>query len=422
MERLTVNGFAGIEDVTLDVGQITLIIGPQASGKSICTKLLYYFKSFISEISRTVVSSSETKRDLDRRMIAKFERFFPSSAWPKTDFSIKYQIGKSYMIIRRAKTKKASVELEYSDVYARLYRDNRQHYRRLVERDESRKTTSQYDQSAHYESQEHYTSQVSQRIGKIASYNQIFIPAGRSFFALLQSSIFSFLSNNDALDPFLVDFGVFYERVKSYPRNLFRLQKPEITKNFDILTQKILQGRYGRDAKGRDILIMDDGRTVSLENSSSGQQEILPLTVMLPYFANISFIGGGATVYIEEPEAHLFPTAQKHIVELIASALNMRSGAMQYVITTHSPYILTAFNNLLQAGKLAQKSSILHRKLDSIIPRLYQIPPCLIRPYALRNGLIEDLLCKETGLISSDIIDEVSNSLSVEFGSLLEVE
>mgnify|MGYP006206212493 CR=1 FL=1 len=48
---------------------------------------------------------------------------------------------------------------------------------------------------------------------------------------------------------------------------------------------------------------------------------------------------------IEEPEAHLFPVAQKHLIELLAIMVN-RNEDNQLIITTHSPYILSSFNNL----------------------------------------------------------------------------
>ena len=55
---------------------------------------------------------------------------------------------------------------------------------------------------------------VSNKVSETLSYNQIFIPAGRSFFSNLQSSIFSFFSSNKSLDPFLIQFGSTYESFK----------------------------------------------------------------------------------------------------------------------------------------------------------------------------------------------------------------
>jgi predicted ATPase len=50
---------------------------------------------------------------------------------------------------------------------------------------------------------------------------------------------------------------------------------------------------------------------------------------------------------VEEPEAYLFPVAQKQIIDLIALLANQNEN--QVIVTTHSPYILSSFNNLLYA-------------------------------------------------------------------------
>ncbi|PSD34013.1 hypothetical protein, partial [Acinetobacter radioresistens] len=42
----------------------------------------------------------------------------------------------------------------------------------------------------------------------------VYVPAGRSFFANLQKSIFNFLTNNLPIDFFLKEFGARYERMK----------------------------------------------------------------------------------------------------------------------------------------------------------------------------------------------------------------
>ncbi len=49
-EKLTIRNFAGLSQVDIDLGPITLLIGPQAAGKSVIAKLAYYFKSFIQKL------------------------------------------------------------------------------------------------------------------------------------------------------------------------------------------------------------------------------------------------------------------------------------------------------------------------------------------------------------------------------------
>ena len=47
MTRLTVNQFSCIEQADVELANLTIIIGPQASGKSVISKLVYFFQETI---------------------------------------------------------------------------------------------------------------------------------------------------------------------------------------------------------------------------------------------------------------------------------------------------------------------------------------------------------------------------------------
>jgi hypothetical protein len=246
---------------------------------------------------------------------------------------------------------------------------------------------------------------------------------GRSFFAYLQSSVFSFLSSNKAIDPFLTEFGQLYESIKRYqPRLRQDAAEKDTKKIIESLIEDILCGVHIQE-KGKDYFLTKDGRKIGIANSSSGQQEMLPLAIILGVLPFIGFSPVGSSVFVEEPEAHLFPTAQKRIVELLATVFNISRQPVQFVITTHSPYILTAFNNLLQAGLVASNLRDADKEqLYSIVPQAKVLKPCDVRAYSLVAGDISNICCEDTGLIATNIIDDVSNELSIEFGHLLELE
>jgi len=187
----------------------------------------------------------------------------------------------------------------------------------------------------------------------------------------------------------------------------------------------ILKGNYVSE-RGKDFLVSQDGRKTSLTNASSGQQETLPLALILKnlLFRTRSMVRG-ITVYIEEPEAHIFPAAQKQIVQLIALVFNAsrENVPYQFLITTHSPYILTSLNNLLLAGKLASKLKGKKKKeLFSIIDSDTALTINNMRCYSLKDGISIPIISIQNELIESDVIDEVSDELSCEFDKLLELE
>jgi hypothetical protein len=128
----------------------------------------------------------------------------------------------------------------------------------------------------------------------------------------------------------------------------------------------------------------------------------------------------GRAVYIEEPEAHLFPTTQKLVVEFLARAFRARKSEMCLMITTHSPYILTSINNLLQAGKLyATLPAEAAERLQAIIPRAHCLPPGDVGFYLLQDGKASSIMDPETGLIDASAIDQVSNDIATQLDRLL---
>lgn len=424
-EKLIVKNFAGIEELEIEVRKINILIGPQASGKSVCAKLLFYFKNFIWEIVSTV-QNEQTKRDLDSNYSKRFKEYFPPESWGNNNFFIKYEVSDISIQITRIHNNKSEFSFSYSDFYKKELKELRNCRKRLKEK------ASKDRQYVILDITSMFRDDLTEHIMKHSpvpevAFSQLFIPAGRSFFANLQSNIFSFLSSNNVLDPFLRAFGSTYETMKSIRYHFgSRIKKQsgegkDIQDEIDRLVEKVLCGKHIHE-KGKDFLEVADGRRISIANSSSGQQETLPLAIMLatlPFFIN-SRSSPGRTVYIEEPEAHLFPSAQRDIIELIATVFNQRKDQLQFFITTHSPYTLTAINNLLQAGLLYnQADQKAFNELKKIVPRYKALMTRDLSAYTLADGKCSNIICADTGLIDAKVIDAVSDELAIEFDKLL---
>ncbi|WP_445171049.1 AAA family ATPase [Microcoleus sp.] len=422
-EKLIVRNFAGIKDLEIEIKRINILIGPQASGKSVCAKLLFYFKNFVWEIL-SVVNNEQTKRNLDSNYSKTFEEYFPPDCWGKEDFFIRYEILNIFIEVSRKQDTKGRISLSYSDFFKKELTD----LRNLLKKGREKKSAIDFSFDIIYSLyfsekflKEHLVESLGRSIGREAAFNQLFIPAGRSFFSNLQSNIFSIISSNNTLDPFLISFGLTYERIKKL-RIQYDLEDKytkDILEEINRLIEQSLCGKHIHE-KGQDFLEAADGRRMNIVNSSSGQQETLPLTIILAALPFLASPPVGQTVYIEEPEAHLFPSAQRNIVELIATVFNSRKEQLQFFITTHSPYVLTALNNLLQAGLLYEESSEdIQHQLEEIVSRYKSLDVDDISAYVLMNGKCNSIVCPDTGLIDARVIDSVSDELAIEFDQLL---
>jgi predicted ATP-dependent endonuclease of OLD family len=122
---------------------------------------------------------------------------------------------------------------------------------------------------------------------------------------------------------------------------------------------------------------------------------------------------------IEEPEAHLYPMAQKHLIEMIAMMLN--STDSQVIITTHSPYILSIFNNLLFATRVVNKDEKVRGQVDQIIPESCRLDPKKCNAYFLKDGLCKSIFNPKLGLIGQNHLDEISEELGADFDDLYRI-
>ncbi|WP_338043085.1 AAA family ATPase [Mordavella massiliensis] len=253
----------------------------------------------------------------------------------------------------------------------------------------------------------------------------IYIPAGRSLLATLSEDMRYLLAQNMDLT-----MREFVELIQT-TRKRFGTKIPEMIKDYTktengqinnmavgqaySLIREILKADYTSEEDGEKIYF-DERHWVKLMYGSSGQQEAL--WILLLVFI-IILENKNAFVIIEEPEAHLFPKAQRKIVNLIALMVNTTKSKV--MMTTHSPYILTAANILLYSRKVEEKPS---SGTDTIVPRNLRLSYEKTAAYKVggKDRTIVSLLDEETHMIDADYIDSVSEIINEELERLLEKE
>ncbi|WP_409313274.1 AAA family ATPase [Pseudomonas putida] len=418
MSTLKVKDFSCIRSACLEQTPLTLIIGPQASGKSVICKLLYFCNTVTTDLVRLLVHSSLDSEALTKHLSGQFCEWFPASAWGERRFTIEYITEHFSVKISRIATSD-KVRITFSESYMSFYKHQVEQIKKLPSKPSSALDEEDSIFEAEYRAQQLVLENANKWLGREMIYSQQFIPAGRSFFTSIGKALIAF-EHSGILDPLTLTFGRRFASIREYHsrRGPGRNQ----------LMADIFSGLLGGTPKsegGKDYLQAIDGRLIPFSALSSGQQELLPLAMTLltmlamspSKLANQRAVR--RTVYIEEPEAHLFPKAQSDLVEILASLIT-KKRVKNLVITTHSPYVLSKFNNLIRAGQIA-KSSKKHKDLEKIVPEAAWIPSRSAVAYAIIDNKVQ-CITDEDGLIAADYLDDVSSDIIDEFSELLNLE
>jgi predicted ATPase len=418
MEILEIENFLTIKEAKLEIRPFTILIGPQANGKSVVVKLLYFFRDFLAADYAESIGKQVSLRELEKGALNKFEQIFPKYAWSDQELKIVYSTDEYQISIYRISRagKKASVKFELSASLCLLQRKFRKAYKNKIDSMKAEKESR--PASSEIRLINYIFDTLFEHYGSIFR-RSIFIPASRSFFANLQKNVFTFLASNIAIDPLIKEFGSVYESSKRFEARKYGVNKNNISFYQSVKQEfeKILAGQYLYE-DDQDWIISDK-RKINLANASSGQQEMLPLFLVLLFFGVRT--GNMATFFIEEPEAHLFPTSQRRLIGVFSRLYD--EFKHNFILTTHSPYVLTALNNLIMASNLIQKNTNkISKAVKEIIGEDRAIPITDVSAYTIQNGLLESIIDKETQLIGSSIIDSVSDEFDEVFDRLTEME
>lgn len=418
-ENLIIQNFLVIDKCDIKVNKFNVFIGPQANGKSVIAKLLYYFKN-VSDFFIEGMRTHKGKRDLDAEIKGEFEKIFPRYAWEGSEFKIDYSgCGVSFSIHgtkgRKGKTK---LSLDYSENLVKAFSKGK-----LVFDSKMKDVFSSESKGvpvARVESKVFGECVVQPLLDSEMSEffsHSVFIPASRSFFANLQKNIFTFLASNVDIDPFLKDFGGLYESSKRfYNSNIFRKENKDITDKARRILNKVAKGDY--EFHEEQDWIVSKGKRLNLANASSGQQESLPMLLVLCVWPILRGENKGGMFFIEEPEAHLFPTAQSGIISLISSLYE--GLGTRFFVTTHSPYILSAINNLILADQAVKKELITSSEFSEINGGGAPLSYDDVSAYQIIDGVVSTICDDDLKMIGGEVLDSVSEHFESVMNELLE--
>jgi len=125
--------------------------------------------------------------------------------------------------------------------------------------------------------------------------------------------------------------------------------------------------------------------------------------------------------FIEEPEGHIFPDMQQELVRYFTELANSDQLQPHFTITTHSPYILSSFNNLLEAWQVAASKPEAKGEVAKLIDERYWVRPSDFKAYCIHDGKLDSIMDEETGLINGKYLDGVSSEIGSQFDELLRI-
>lgn len=436
MHKLIINKLGPIEQCELECSHFMTLTGFQASGKSTIARAIYFFRTIkedITELVKALAFNSAHKRRFDRNFQTenmdglknklenhlrdKFIRTF-GSAWEMSN----------EMVLEYAYTETCSIKITLNNDLNYTTPD----YIWITFSKDFIEFLHQYNKPL--PATELGVSEKELKLFQTDlcrllddEYTVVYIPAGRSMITLLSQQLSYIYATMDdtqkrSLDSCTKDYLERILRLKpEFSDGLHRLMAfsachaflpSKIFAQASGLIRKILRGSY-RYINGEEQIVLDNGQSVKIHLSSSGQQECVWILNLLFYYLlhqkPILFI-------IEEPESHLFPESQKYITELIALVSNCKHSVL---LTTHSPYVLGTLNNLLYAHTFKTE----HRnEAGNIIPPSFWIDWKYFDSWFVKNGGIENCMDSDIHMIQNERIDEISKVINEDFDRLLELQ
>jgi AAA ATPase domain len=463
MEKIIIKNFGPIEDAEIEIRKVLVLIGEQASGKSTIAKLVYFFKTIGLELFENFLDAEKPSPDI-REIIhlirRRFYLFFGSTKH-FARFDIQYEYAKGLSLAISNSGANNTLELAFSpslkgklinDLIARTKRE-------LMDlRGDLLASRSTFGAKA-------LKSQIDERTKTLyrlitSPFGQgfdssLYVPAGREstvsyplvFEAYMEGKLSEEIEklrksegqlDGQASDEILMlSFLNEVRKIRSYfskyggldgIRDFYQSTSPLNAlsqtdfESFAKRFSSILKGKWGMDDFGEFLTLTGKGEKVYIKDASSGQKE--SIRILQDAFLSVSQ-GLKTFRVIEEPEAHLFPIAQKQLIELLVFLANAQPDS-QVIITTHSPYVLTAVNNMLVAQKVAKQFPEKEDEIAAIYPQKFRIEGSQFAAYSLGNSMMENapfcvnLVSEKTGLIAQNYLDTVSLSLGHEFQQMMQ--
>lgn len=428
-ERLYIKDFGPIKEIDIELKPLMLFIGPQASGKSTIAKVLYFIKAMKNDLlsyALTFDGVDDGSGLLFPFFKAQRKKFVDTFGTTRNfkPFVIRFEFHNRWIEIRLNDAGFVQVEFDtqsFESIREALFIAQKYNQHKT----EEGPAASGVERRLASQREAEFRKNLKHLFNALyrANYEEsIYVPAGRSFLTVLTDQLRSItdsgidLVNREFVDLIATLRPVFTGSLADVARD-WKTKEGRETDGVNLgqvegLIEAILKGSY-RYVGGVESIINsadDSGSAVKINFASSGQQESVWILLIL-YFLLLT--EAQSFCVIEEPEAHLFPSTQRDIVNLLALFKNANDN--QVVITTHSPYILEALNVLILASDAGQVNRAYTSELTNHACWL-SYEDCAA--FLVNDGIISSIAVDDLRQLDALAVDEISGDLNEAYQAL----
>jgi predicted ATPase len=449
MQKIVIENFGSIKKAEIEIPRFLILTGEQASGKSTIAKLIYFFQNLredfhisfknIIEQNSIISLTSFLFNRIENKFINNFKSIINYSKNFKIDFYLDLKNeNKKITIYYSNEVKVAFLE----DYFKDFFNESNNLANELIEikknltNKEFKIRLSLYQAKLKKHINNLFDNNISIDV-LLNNYDILYIPDNRSITTSYKRQFKSYfvkslpiveVDNNNQFDniedTILSNFINYTEGLIDWFDSYYENKKLNILKN---KFSTLIKGTY--TVKGdSESIVLENGLEYPLSLSSSGQREVIRI------LQDIIFQVTWNNIFyriIEEPESHLFPSSQILLSQILAYATNHNQSSL--IITTHSPYIVAAFNHLLYAYKVHQLAK--EKGLENILEEEFwsnskvsffdkncMIPSDEFRAYFLKDGKQEMIYNAEVSMFENDTLDNAFEELSETFEKLYAIK
>jgi predicted ATPase len=420
-----------------------LLIGEQASGKSTIAKLIYFFQTLpdaLYEGAVTTLQKGTARLDFYQEIHNIASRKFSETfgLFPQHDgFSIRFEYGNGHyleIIQGQDRLPRAGFEIQFAGGIFDAIQEywNADRVDKGTDEKNLRHTLRQQIDNLFFRSTTAHTYLIAGR-SNVVAYPEYFERIVQTELEKLfedevreeefekrqrlgnERLLFQFVEWSKGIRNNFKNNGQTFTGVARSLENIPALRLIEQ------ISGNILKGNYISSEAGEMIQTQIGRQNVQLKDASSGQQEVLRL--LQGIFLAIGLRNRKEFFVVEEPEAHLYPLAQKELINAYAVFLNT-IPAGRLIITTHSPYILACVNILLMASYVSEQSSNGRQEtVETLVRGEFRLDSDFFSAYFLGGDTVycQSIKDEETGMIDENYLDLISEQLGLQYQQLYEI-